>query len=164
LYTGKGPGKTTNALGLVLRTVAHNRKAVLIQFLKGRKDIGSYKIKDKLGSNYEIHQFGKREFVDPKEFKEEDYEMARKGLKTAKEKLFEEVNLLVLDEVNLAVSGGLLKSKDVLNLLEKIPEKTTVVLTGRHAPKELKKRADFVNEINVLKYPEHMPLEKGIQY
>lgn len=164
LYTGKGPGKTTNALGLVLRTVAHDRKAVLIEFLKGRKNTGSYKIKDKLGSNYEIYQFGRKEFVDPNNYKKEDYELAQKGLEMATRKLKEKPSLLVLDEINLVVSGSLLNTEDVLNLLENIPDRTTVVLTGRYAPKELKNRADFVNVINVEKHPDKMPLKEGIQY
>jgi len=58
LYTGTGAGKTTNALGLALRSMGHERKVVIIQFLKWRKDIGEYKIKDKLRHYYEIYQFG----------------------------------------------------------------------------------------------------------
>ncbi len=59
LYTGNGGGKTANALGLALRSVGHKKSVVIIQFLKWRKDIGEYLIKDKLGSCYEIYQFGR---------------------------------------------------------------------------------------------------------
>src|SRR4030067_125930 len=100
LYTGTGGGKTANALGLALRSVGHNKKVVIIQFFKWRKDIGEYMIKDKLGSLYEI---------------------------------------------NLAVYWKLLEVKEVLELLNNVPEETTVVMTGRYAPQELIDKADFVN-------------------
>lgn len=164
LYTGTGGGKTTNALGLALRAIGHNQKVIIIQFLKGRKDIGEYKIKDRLAPNYEIHQFGTEELVDPKNLRPIDYELAKKGLEFARKVLNKEPNLLILDEINLAAAGGLIDVKDVLKLLENIPKKTTVVLTGRHAPKELIDRADFVNEIIDRKHPKKIPTTKGIQY
>lgn len=164
LYTGSGGGKTTNALGLALRTVGWKKKAVIIQFLKGREEIGEYRIKEKLEPYYEIHQFGREEFIDPDYPMEEDQELAKKGLEFAKEKLNEQPDLLVLDEINLAVAWDLLELDDVLDMLKAIPEKTTVILTGRLAPEKLKERAEFVNVINDVKSPEEMPYEKGIQY
>ncbi len=73
-------------------------------------------------------------------------------------------HLLVLDEINLAVHCKLLDFSEVLDLLDNIPKKTDVVLTGRHAPKELMDRADFVNEVRDIKHPKEIPTTKGIQY
>jgi len=182
LFTGEGAGKTTNALGLALRSLGHNHNVVIIQFMKWWKKTGEYKIRKKLASHYKIYQFGapgwleidhkkrRMEKFGKTEFKirktkKLDREYALKGLKKAEEiMLKEKPNLLVLDEINLAVYSRLLKSKEVLDFLKKIPKKTTIVMTGRYAPKELIKRADFVDVINVIKHPKHIPAQEGIQY
>jgi len=179
LYYGTGGGKTTNALGLALRSLGHNKRVVIIQFLKWRKDIGEYLIKDKLGPNYEIYQFGREtwlgkekktaEFAGEKfeveSVKKHDRELARKGLEFAAQIMKEKKpHLLVLDEINLAVHWNLLEVNDVLDLLKKVPVETTVVMTGRLAPKELIDRADFVNVVQEVKMPKRFELTEGIQY
>lgn len=165
LYTGTGAGKTTNALGLALRSVGHGHRVAIIQFLKWRKDIGEYKIRDTLSPFYEIHQFGREGWHGLRNLGEEDKKLARKALDFA-EKVVEEKKpqLLVLDEVNLALHCKLLDVRKVLDFLEKIPERTDVVLTGRFAPKELIERADFANEIRAIKQPKETVTTKGIQY
>jgi cob(I)alamin adenosyltransferase len=165
LYTGIGAGKTTNALGLALRSVGHKRKVVIIQFLKWWKNTGEYKIRKMLTPYYEIHQFGRKGWHGLSNLGEEDKELAHKALKFA-EKIVKEKkpHLLVLDEVNLALHCKLLDVKEVLKFLDKMPKKTDVVLTGRFAPIELVKRAEFVNEIIAIKYPEEMVTTRGIQY
>ena len=165
LWTGIGAGKTSSALGVALRAVGQARKVIVIQFLKGRKDIGEYKIAKKLGQNYEIYQFGRKEFVDPKNLKPIDYELAKKGLEFAYKSLNKKPFLLILDEINLAVHGGLLKAKDIIDFLNIVPSSTTVYLTGRFAPKELINRADFVNEIQLIKQPKKFPpAKRGIEW
>ena len=104
VWTGIGGGKTTSALGAALRTVAHGKKAVIIQFLKGRKDTGEYIIKDKLAPLYEIFQFGSECFVDLKNPSDDDKKRAQQALDFAKEKIKEKPHLLVLDEINIALS------------------------------------------------------------
>jgi len=165
LYTGTGAGKTTNALGLALRSVGHKRKVVIIQFLKWWRKTGEYKIRSMLSPYYEIYQFGRKGWHGLGNLGEEDKKLAYKALKFA-EKIVKEKkpHLLVLDEINLALYCKLLEVKDVLVLLDKIPKKTDVVLTGRFAPKELLERADFVNEIVDVKHPKEMVTTKGIQY
>jgi len=165
LYTGTGAGKTTNALGLALRSVGHKRKVVIIQFLKWWRKTGEYKIRNMLSPYYEIYQFGRKGWHGLGNLGEEDKKLAYKGLKFA-EKIVKQkkLHLLVLDEINLALYCKLLEVKDVLALLDKIPKKTDVVLTGRFAPKELLERADFVNEIVDVKHPKEMVTTKGIQY
>jgi len=164
LYTGDGAGKTTNALGLALRSVGHGNKVVMIQFLKGRKDVGEYKIRNRLGPEYEIHQFGTSEFVDPKNLRPIDYEEARKGLELAKTVLKKKPNLLILDEINLVLAGALVNVQDVLDLLKDLPKETDIVLTGRLAPRELIDAADFVNMVVDVKHPSEMVTTKGVQY
>jgi len=179
LYTGNGAGKTTNALGLALRSVGHKHKVVIIQFLKWWKNTGEYKVRKMLEPYYEIYQFGRPEWVSAekrevviggkkvklKSLEDADRELAEKALEFAREVLKKKKpHLLVLDEINLALHWKLLDVKAVLDLLEDLPKRTDVVLTGRYAPKELIERADFVNEIRDVKYPEKMVTTKGIQY
>jgi cob(I)alamin adenosyltransferase len=179
LYYGTGGGKTTNALGLALRTVGHRKSVTIIQFLKWKKDIGEYLVKDKLKPYYEIYQFGREAWLGEEEkeakfgeekfnvegIKSHDKELARKALNFAEQVLREKKpHLLVLDEINLATHWKLLEVKDVLRLLESVPEETTVVMTGRLAPKELIDRADFVNIVQGVKMPRSFKPTEGIQY
>ena len=165
MYTGTGGGKTTNALGLALRCVGHGLKVVIIQFMKWWKNIGEYKVKDRLAPYYEIYQFGREGWIGLENLTEEDKKLAKKGLEFARKIVKEKrPHLLVLDEINLAVYCKLLDVKEVLRFLDEIPEETHVVLTGRFALKELIERADIVNEIVEIKAPEEVPTTIGIQY
>ncbi len=179
LYTGTGGGKTANALGLALRTVGHDKKAVIVQFCKWRKDTGEYLVKERLGDLYEIYLFGREAWLGREEkteefggekfrvesLKDSDKQLAEKGLAFAAKVLKEKKpDLLVLDEINLAAHWKLLDVKAVLDLLSKVPEETTVVMTGRYAPQELIDRADFVNIVQDVKMPKKFKLTKGIQY
>jgi cob(I)alamin adenosyltransferase len=166
LYTGEGQGKTTNAFGLALRAVGHGYKVIIIQFMKGRDYIGEYKIRERLSPEYEIYQFGRKEFIDFKNPKPEDYKLAAEALEFARKALKRRPKLLILDEINLAAHFGLVKTEDVLKLLENIPEGTVVVLTGRRAPKELIERADLVTEMKFVKHPfeKGIPAEEGVEF
>ena len=165
LYTGTGAGKTANALGIALRTVGHKKKVIIVQFLKWWKTTGEVMIAEKLAPYYEIYQFGRKGWIGLGTLNEEDKKLAQKALIFA-EKIVKEKkpDLLVLDEINLAAHAQLVEARDVITLLDKIPNKTDVILTGRHAPKELIARADFVNEILDIKHPKEMVTTKGIQY
>lgn len=163
LYTGEGAGKTTSALGLALRALGHGYNAVIIQFMKARKDTGEYLMRTKL-KNYEIYQFGRKGWVNLKNPSKRDKALARKGLEKAEQSLKRRPFLLVLDEINLAVAIGLLDVKDVIALLDKKPARTNIVLTGRRAPKELIAKADFAHELRPIKMMKRMVCEKGVQY
>jgi cob(I)alamin adenosyltransferase len=179
LYFGSGGGKTTNALGLALRSVGHGRKVVIVQFFKWRDDIGEFLVKDRLAPYYEIYQFGREVWLGAEdktavfggeEFRVEcvssrDKELAGKALDFAAKVMRDrKPHLLVLDEVALAAYWNLVDVKDVLKLLDEVPEETTVVMTGRLAPKELVDRADFVNVVELVKMPKEFKLTEGIQY
>jgi cob(I)alamin adenosyltransferase len=182
LYYGTGGGKTANALGLALRSVGHNHRVVIIQFMKWWTDTGEYKVREKLQPYYEIHQFGRPGWIKfsgerEKEMclggvslpvrgvEDSDRELAEKGLEFARRIMLEKKpNLLILDEICLAVHLGLLSVEDVLDLLREVPLETDIVMTGRYAPRELIERADFVNEVIDRKAPDNFVTKKGIQY
>jgi cob(I)alamin adenosyltransferase len=165
LYVGTGAGKTTNALGLALRSVGHRHKVIIIQFMKWWKNIGEYKVQKMLAPYYEIYQFGRKGWIGLSNLNDQDKKLAEKALKFAG-KIVEEKkpSLLVLDEINLALYCQLLDVREVIDFLNRIPENTDVVLTGRFAPQELIDRADFVNEVKDVKYPKNMVTSIGIQY
>jgi len=164
LYTGEGAGKTTNALGLALRCLGHGYKVVIIQFLKWWKNTGEYKFKKLFPDNYEIYQFGRKGWIGLKNLTEKDKQLCKKALNFAERKMKEKPRLLVLDEINLALDCKLLDTREVLDFLKTVPKETSVVLTGRRAPRELVEFADFVNEILDIKHPDEIPSVKGIQY
>lgn len=165
LYTGTGGGKTANALGLALRSVGHEHKVIIIQFLKWWKNTGEYKIRKRLEPFYEIYLFGREGWIGLDNLGKEDKKLSEDGLKFAKNIVKEKKpHLLVLDEVNLAIHCKMLDTKDVLEFLDSVPDQTDVVLTGRYAPQEIIDRADFVNEVNDIKQPKEMVTTKGIQY
>lgn len=164
LFTGTGGGKTTNALGLALRTVGHRKRAVIVQFLKYWKKTGEYKVRDRLKPYYTIKQFGRKGWKGLSRLGPRDRELCLKGLEFAGKALKSRPSLLVLDEVNLAVHTGVLKAGEVLEFLEKVPKNTDIVLTGRYAPRELVRRADYVIEIVDRKHPKKPASKAGIQY
>jgi len=165
LWTGNGWGKTTSALGAGLRALGHGYTVSIIQFMKGwGVKVGEVKIAQKLGPKFSIKQFGTPKWINLKKPTQLDREMAKKGLKeaylSAKKKPF----LLILDEINLAVKIGLLSEREVMHFLDSVSSKTTVYMTGRQATRGLIKRADYVNEITMLKGPKKLTGEKGIDY
>lgn len=171
LYTGEGEGKTANAFGLALRAFGQGKKVIIIQFMKGRKNIGEVKAVQKLrkfaDAKIELKQFGRKEFISPiTKPTKKDFELAGKGLDYAFQALKRKPGLLVLDEINLACWAGLLKPGQVIKLINKAPKKITIVLTGRRAPKELIEIADLVTEMKEVKHPFRKGVKavKGIEY
>jgi len=165
LWTGNGWGKTTSALGVVLRAVGHKKKVVMVQFMKGRKFIGEFKARTRLKPYFEMRQFGKKDFVNLKKPSESDKKLARKGLEFAKKAIKKKPFLLILDEINIAAAVGLLEVNEIVSFLGSVPKSTTVYLTGRYAPKKLMKRADYVTEIRAVKQPKISGKGKiGIDY
>jgi len=165
VWTGTGPGKTTSALGAALRQIGHGNNVVIIQFMKGRKYIGEYKIKKRLQPQYKIYQFGRKGWVDVKHPEQIDKDLAHKGLAFAQETIKKKTpQLLILDEINLAVAVGLLSEEEVLKFLDKIPLQTAVYMTGRYATPKIIWRADYVTEFVTLKQPERIVPRKGVDW
>ena len=165
LYTGTGAGKTTNALGMALRSLGHARKVIIVQFMKGRKDIGEVKIKEvcKL-ENYEIYQFGSKEFVNLKNPSEQDKMYAKKGLEFSKEMLEKKPELLVLDELNLVAGSKMIDEDEIVDFLKRAKKICDVAITGRYAPFSLMCVADYVTLITPIKMPDEIRAKKGINY
>jgi len=162
ILTGNGQGKTTSALGVALRMLGHGKKVLMIQFMKGRKDIGEYKIK-KVLKNFQVKQFGKRRFVNLKKTSRNDKQLALKGFEFIKH-IRHWPDLLILDEICLAVAIGLLEVDDVIDFLQRVPAKTEVYLTGRYASTTLLRAADFVTEVKAKKMPAKPVNRKGVTY
>lgn len=166
LFTGEGGGKTIAALGLALRSIGHKRKVIIIQFMKGRRDVGEYKAARRFAPYLKVYQFGQKGFVDPKHPSAKDKELALKGLEFAKRIVKKKPDLLILDEINLAIAFGLLDLKEVMRFLKKIPKRMDVVLTGRRASAQLYKLADGVSVVKKVKhvFDKGIPARKGIEY
>lgn len=166
LFTGEGGGKTIAALGLALRSVGQKRKVILIQFLKGRKDTGEYKIAQKLRPYLRVYQFGRTQFVDLKHPEEKDKTLARQGFDFARKCLKLKPHLLILDEINLAMAAKMIPEKEVIAFLRRIPKSIDVVLTGRHASRRLYRAADGVSVVKKVKhvFDRGIPARKGIEY
>ena len=165
VYTGPGKGKTTAALGLGLRAAGAGFKVHMLQFMKGRRysEIGSI---EKI-SNFTISQHGRDEFVSKEKPEQIDIDMAKEGFEQAKKIVKnDEHDMIILDEINVAVDYNLIPVDDVLKLIEEKPEKLELVLTGRAAHPEIVKVADLVTEMLEIKHPYQQGVigRKGIDF
>jgi len=154
IYTGKGKGKTTAALGLALRAAGHGLKTYIGQFLKGQKygELDSIK---KLSPLISIEQFGRDTFVHVSQQNpdKEDIEKANQGLRTCLKTMLSGLyDIIILDEVNVALYFKLIKEKDILAFLDRKPKNIEVILTGRYAPESLLAKADLVTEMKDIKH------------
>ena len=160
VYTGDGKGKTTAALGLAFRAIGHGMKVFVIQFMKGSIFYGELKTAEMLSDYITIVQMGREEFVNRENPDPEDIRLAQEGIKLA-QKIMEENrhDILILDELNVALDFGLVSLEQVLNLINNKPEDMELILTGRYAHPEVVKRADLVTEMIEVR---HYYAEKGV--
>jgi cob(I)alamin adenosyltransferase len=153
VYTGDGKGKTTAALGLALRACGHNMKVYMIQFMKGDINYGELRAAEWI-PNLTIVQFGRPDFVDRDNPAEEDITLAKKALEHAKAVIQKgEHDILILDELNVAVDHKLLALEEVLELIDTKPEDMELVITGRYAKEKIIERADYVTLMENKKHP-----------
>ncbi|MHA1723140.1 MAG: cob(I)yrinic acid a,c-diamide adenosyltransferase [Candidatus Baldrarchaeia archaeon] len=165
VYTGNGKGKTTAALGLGLRAIGHGLKVYMIQFMKGF-NYGEHKAVELL-PNFKIVKFGGQELVNPSNPTEEDVRAAREALDHAREVVMSgEYDVVILDEINVALDFKLIDVQDVLELIKNKPKHVELILTGRYAPSEVIKAADLVTFMREIKHPyrQGLPARKGIDY
>ena len=153
VYTGNGKGKTTAALGLALRAAGSGFRTYIGQFMKGQR-YGELESVKKLAPFVAIEQFGRRAFLhvtktpDP-----EDVRRARYGLERCLAAMLSgRYDIVVLDEVNVALHFGLLDIADVLALIDQKPPSVELILTGRRAPAGLVKQAGLVTEMKQVKH------------
>lgn len=157
VYTGTGKGKTTAALGLGLRAVGAGLKVHMIQFMKGRRYSEIDAVKNL--QNFTISQYGRDEFVNKEKPEKIDIDLVKKGLTHAKDVIKSgKYDVLILDEINVALDYKLITLDDVLNLIKDKPEKLELVLTGRFAHPEIVKLSDIVTEMLEIKHP----YQKGV--
>jgi cob(I)alamin adenosyltransferase len=165
VYTGNGKGKTTASLGLALRAIGRGLKVYMIQFMKGSK-YGELLAAEKLES-FKIVQYGRASFVDKDKPAEIDISYAREALEHAEKIITSgDYDLVILDEINVALNYKLIPLEKVIALISKKPRHVELLLTGRYAPKKLVELADLVTEMLDIKHPftEGVLAREGIDY
>jgi cob(I)alamin adenosyltransferase len=169
VYTGKGKGKTTAALGIVLRSVGHGHKSIMIQFIKGEWYYGELTSSRRLEPEFEMIAAGKGfvGILDDDHTIEQHQEAALTATTLAIEKLSTGLyDVMILDEINYAVNLNLISVQNVLEIVRIKPPNTTLVLTGNYAPMEVIGVADLVTEMIEVKHPFGLGTKaiKGIDY
>lgn len=166
VYTGEGKGKTTAALGLALRAAGQKKKVCMIQFMKGKVNYGELRSAKKL-PGFTIKQFGRPTFVDKNNPAPADIKGAREGLAfAAKATNSGKYDIVILDELNVALDFNLVPLDAVVELISSKPEKMELVITGRYARPEIIALADLVSEIKEVKhyYKQGLQARKGIEF
>lgn len=162
VFTGNGKGKTTSAIGQGIRTAGQGKRVLMVQFIKSPKfKTGEETMIKNLAPRFSLIKGGKG-FVgimgDKLPFSVHK-KAAKATLEKAKAAIFsKKYDLVILDEINVAVSLKLLKEKDVLAFLKKVPTNKDMILTGRSAPKSFIEIADLATEFKEVKHP----FQKGV--
>ena len=162
VYTGKGKGKTTAALGIALRATGYKKKICMIQFIKGSWHYGEMESSKRLEPEFEMVAIGKGfvGIIDDKSPKEDHQEIAKEAIRISNEKIQSgKYDIVILDEINYAVNLNLISLDDVLDLIKSKPENVDLVLTGNYAKEEVVEAADLVTEMKEIKHP----FQKGIK-
>jgi cob(I)alamin adenosyltransferase len=169
VYTGNGKGKTTAALGMALRAAGHEKKTLIVQFIKSFQNYGEIKFAKKYHCGITIKTMGKG-YVKIKgdrfPFKEH-VKSAKAAFQFAKDQIFsKKYDIVVLDEINIALDKKLLTIQEVAELIQQKPPQLHLILTGRSAPRKLIQIADLVSEVKEIKHPfrKGMSAQKGIEY
>ena len=168
VYTGDGKGKTTAALGMALRAAGHGKKILIIQFIKSFKRYGELKFVKKFDCGIEIKTMGKG-YVKIKGDRfpfQEHVKAAKQALKFARDQISsKKFDIIVLDEINIALDKKLLTVKEVTDVIKQKPPDLHLILTGRGASKKLIQLADLVSEVKEIKHPftKGIPAQKGIE-
>jgi cob(I)alamin adenosyltransferase len=166
IYTGNGKGKTTAALGLGLRAVGHGIRVIMIQFMKGQITYGEIEAVKKLPL-FCIEQYGRPDFVNPEKPEDIDIKLAKDALRRAEDIIENKTyDMVILDEINVAIEYGLIPLGDVISLIKRIPETMHLVLTGRYMPEELLEHADMVSEVREIKhhFEKGKTAQEGIEF
>ena len=166
VITGNGKGKTTSAFGQALRAVGQGYKVLIVQFMKGRK-YGEFIAAQKYLPHLTIHRSGLDSFVMRDNPAAVDIELAQQGFELAKKAITGgKYNMVILDEINVAVDFKLVDLKQVVEMIKNKPPALDLILTGRYAAKEIIKLADTVSEIKEIKhhYAAGIKDRAGIEY
>ncbi len=165
--TGNGKGKTTAALGMVLRSLGHGYRVAIVQFIKGAWEPAEKAVLSQWEHQLVFYAMGEG-FTWETQDRDRDGELAnaawQKGLEFIESSDYQ---LVLLDEVNIALKLGYITLETVLEGLDRKPEQTHVILTGRGAPPELIAKADLVTEMTLIKHPfreQGIKAQPGIEY
>lgn len=165
--TGNGKGKTTAALGMVMRSLGHGYKVAIVQFIKGAWEPAEKAVLGKWEDQLEFHAMGEG-FTWETQDRERDIEKATAAWSTSLEYILNpEYRLVLLDEVNIALKLGYLDVDTVIAGLSQKPEDSHVILTGRGAPEPLIAIADLVTEMSLIKHPfreQGIKAQPGIEF
>ncbi|MBD2776718.1 cob(I)yrinic acid a,c-diamide adenosyltransferase [Iningainema tapete] len=165
--TGNGKGKTTAALGMVLRSLGHGYNVAIIQFIKGAWEPSEKKVFSLWQDQLEFHAMGEG-FTWETQDRDRDTEKAVEAWHKGLEYIYNpDFKLVLLDEINIALKLGYLQIEAVLAGLEQKPADKHVILTGRNAPPALIARADLVTEMNLVKHPlrdQGIKAQPGIEF
>jgi cob(I)alamin adenosyltransferase len=169
VYTGNGKGKTTAALGLCVRAIGYDEKVCIVQFIKGSWKYGELDGIKRLAPNVELYQkgLGFVGIIDDKLDKSEHIKAAHDAVLFARERILSgKYDIVILDEINVAVSLDLIAVEDVLGLIDSKPVLLDLVMTGRNARQEIIDRADLVTEMREIKHPYQKGImaQKGIDF
>lgn len=167
VITGDGKGKTTSAFGQALRALGQGYKVCLIQFMKGRKYGEILTAEKYLPDNFVFYQYGLDSFVMRGNLAPIDVELAQKGFAKALEVMKSgDFNMLILDEINVAVDFKLIEEQELLRLIQDKPPALHLILTGRYASEKVREMADMVSEISEIKhhYNAGVKGQAGIEY
>lgn len=170
VFTGDGKGKTSAALGIALRASGHGMHVSMVQFVKSPTDSGEERAAERLKPQFELLTTG-RGFVNIPGHTAplpEHTRAAEEAFVLAQQRVLSGYwDVVILDEINVAVQLGLLDIARVLDLLRKKPKNLHVVLTGRDAHDELIALADLVTEMRLIKHPydeRSIPAQRGIDF
>ncbi|BAT55744.1 cob(I)alamin adenosyltransferase [Nostoc sp. NIES-3756] len=165
--TGNGKGKTTAALGMVLRSLGHGYKVAIVQFIKGAWEPSEKSVFSYWEDQIEFHAMGEGFTWDTQD-RDRDIDKAQaawdKSLEFIRDPNYQ---LVLLDEINIALKMGYLSIDQVLAGLAEKPSSKHVILTGRGAPAALIERADLVTEMTLIKHPfrdQNVKAQPGIEY
>jgi cob(I)alamin adenosyltransferase len=167
IYTGDGKGKTTASIGQAIRARGHKFKVCFVYFFKNLKDFSYGEVELLKGLGIEIVNFVPQhphfyKNIPPEGIREE----CLKALESVKEIFEKNYDMVILDEILIALQDGFLKEEEILQLLEKKPESLEIILTGRGATKKIIEKADLVTEMKKIKHPFHRGVKerRGIEY
>jgi len=157
VYTGNGKGKTTASLGLAMRALGRNWKVLLIMFTKGGNDYGELNsfrnLSGQIQENLTIMQAGLNRIVYSSNMSDEDKTAIRSGWDVAKRAIEnDEYNLVILDEINIAIGLGIIDVDEVVDIVKNKPDKMEIVLTGRGAHQKIVDIAHLVSKIEPVKH------------
>ncbi len=165
--TGNGKGKTTAALGMVMRSLGHGYKVAIVQFIKGAWEPAEKAVLEKWEEQLDFHAMGEG-FTWETQDRDRDIEKAEAAWSQSLEYIRNpEYRLVLLDEINIALKLGYLNVRTVIEGLEQKPEDSHVILTGRGAPQELIAIADLVTEMSLVKHPfkeQGIKAQPGIEF